>query len=118
MKSNRRFFKFSAILALSLSAILFLPEAAVGKGDVIGYASGDAFPQPNSYPTNEQLDRLTHVMAVDLYPNAQGYLYSWTIWGSSSPSPVQWNQSQRNQWLDGLVSKSPCERGKGINCDS
>ena len=62
MKSKCNFRKFSAILAVSVSAIIFLPVSAFAKGAVIGYASGDC-----GDVTNQQLEKLTHVMAVDLY---------------------------------------------------
>ena len=64
-KIRCNFRKFSAILALSVAAIVFLPEVAFAKGDVVGYASGDC-----GDVTIEQLNRFTHVMAVDLYMDA------------------------------------------------
>ena len=83
MNTNRLFLrKYATMLAFAVSIILFLPEAAVGKGAVIGYACGDQIEQTldttilAGYPTNEQLNRLTHVMAVDLYPDANGYLHT------------------------------------------
>jgi len=39
IKSNRRIFrKYATVLALAVSAIVFMPEVAFGKGAVIGYA--------------------------------------------------------------------------------
>ena len=69
MKNRNNFRKCAAIVVLTVSAIVYLPEVAFGKGAVIGYASGDCGPV-----SDEQLDRLTHVMAVDLYPDADGFL--------------------------------------------
>jgi hypothetical protein len=76
--------KYAAVLALAVSAALFLPEVMFAQGAVVGYASGDC-----GNVTDQQLDRLTHVMAVDVYPNAQGYLYSQTIRSISSSNPIQ-----------------------------
>jgi len=59
--------KYTAILALTLSAMLFLPTMSFGKGAVIGYAPGYK-PVPNT----AQLDRLTHVMVFQLFPNTSG----------------------------------------------
>ena len=61
--------KCATIVAFFVSVIVLLPEVAFGKGAVIGYASGDCGPV-----SDEQLDRLTHVMAVDLYPDANSFL--------------------------------------------
>ncbi len=70
MNSNKRILrKYAAILALVVSAIVLLPEVLSAKGAVIGYASGDC-----DKVTNEQLEKLTHVMAVDLYIKADGSL--------------------------------------------
>ena len=62
MKSNRSILRKSALmLALSVSAVLFLPKVLFAKGAVVGYVWG----QTNVTP--EQLDRLTHVVVSDLY---------------------------------------------------
>ena len=71
MKCNRRILRKSAvILAFAVSAVLFLPEALLAKGAVVGYVYG------MTTVSDAQLDRLTHVMAVDLYPDANGYFHS------------------------------------------
>ncbi len=102
MKNRCMIRMYSAILALLVSAIVLLPEALFAKGAVIGYASGDG-----DEVTNEQLNRLTHVMAVDLYPDAQGYLYSQTIWRGPSQNEIQrWNPNQVNDWLSSLVERA------------
>jgi hypothetical protein len=68
-KNINRFFqrKFAAILIFAVSAIVFLPEALYAKGAVIGYATGNAY---TTFPINFQLFRFTHMMASDLYPDA------------------------------------------------
>ena len=84
--------KYAALLA-----IVLLPDGAFAKGAVIGYWSGDG-----TALNDEQLNRLTHVMAVDVYPDANGYLYSQTLWGGSNPNPIQiWNPNQTNAKLEG-----------------
>ena len=62
--------KYATMLALTVSAMLFLPAMSFAKGAVIGYAMGGTTPQP----TAAQLDRLTHVMVFQMFPNATGGL--------------------------------------------
>ena len=90
MKSN--FIKRAAILALSVLATISLPEGLFAKGAVIGYVIG------NSSVTSDQLTKLTHIMAVDLYPTTVGGLHSANLPG--------WNPNQKNIWLDNLVKNA------------
>ena len=75
MKNRYILRKYVAILALVVSAIVFLPEALFGKGAVIGYVYGYGNNSSDNV-SDDQLNRLTHIMAVDLYPDANGYLHS------------------------------------------
>ena len=52
----------------------------------------------NTYPTNTQLERLTHIMAVDLYPKMDGSLHSENL--------PNWNPNQTNDWLQNLVNSA------------
>jgi len=105
MKNRSILRKCAAIAAFAVSAVLFLPEVLFAQGAVIGYAwgweaedSGDL----SSYPTNDQLDKLTHVMACEVYPNWDGSLtYSF---------PNYWNGG-KNDWLVSLVSRA---HAKGV----
>jgi hypothetical protein len=59
---------------LSLYTILFLPLSLFSQGAIVGYADGNKRVNANnvtSFPTNAQLDRLTHVIAVGLGVNDQ-----------------------------------------------
>jgi hypothetical protein len=114
MKKSKSIFRKCVIsLTLIVSVIVYLPEVAFGKGAVIGYACGDQIEPPLtpqklvSYPSNAQLDRLTHVMTVDLYPDANGYLLTNQLptWNPNYPNnPDAWivnfvgsaHQSPRN----------------------
>ena len=64
MKNRRSFLKkYAIILAVTVSAVMFLPTSAFAKGAVIGYAPGYRVASNNlaSFPTDAQLDRLTHL---------------------------------------------------------
>ena len=110
MNKNRCIFKKYAItLALAVSAIVFLPKTAFSKGAVIGYACGDQILWPPtgklaSYPSDAQLDRLTHVMAVDLYPDADGFLH--TVHMFNRNLSTVWNGNDIDPWLSSLVTRA------------
>ena len=81
MKSFRKILrKYAVLLALPIAITLFLPETLFAKGAVIGYVYGKRIDEttpsaaPGSFPTNDQLDRLTHVIAMDIFPDANGNL--------------------------------------------
>ena len=59
--------KYAAILVITVVVIVFLPEAVLAKGAVIGYAK-------DNKPTDAQLLNLTHVMAFSIIPNNDGSL--------------------------------------------
>jgi len=62
MNKNRCFFrKYVAILAFVLLAIVFQPGALFAQGAVVGYVS------VNDVVTDAQLNRLTHIMAYNLF---------------------------------------------------
>jgi len=65
---NRNLRKCAAIFALAVSAVVFLPEALFAKGAVIGYVWG------SDVVSDDQLDRLTHVMVYNLFTNSNGTL--------------------------------------------
>ena len=67
MKNRSNYRKYAAIAAFAISAILFLPEALFAKGAVVGYVYGSSNNNSSTTVTDAQLDRLTHIMAVDLY---------------------------------------------------
>ena len=83
MKSFRKILrKYAVLLALPIAITLFLPETLFAKGAVIGYVYGKRIDEttpsaaPGSFPSNAQLEKLTHVMAVDVYPDANGNLHT------------------------------------------
>jgi len=83
--------KYAVILALTVSAILFLPAKLFAQGAVIGYA------WVRDNPTDEQLENLTHLIALEVYPN-------WD--GSLTYSLPNWNPNQKNDDLESLVSRA------------
>ena len=93
MKNRSILKKYAAILAFAVSAIVFLPETLHAQGAVIGYVWGG-----NSV-SDAQLDRLTHIMVVDLYVSTTGTLL---------PNPG-FNMSITNwinNWLTPLVNRA------------
>ena len=60
------------ILTFTLLIALFLPNASFGQSAIIGYGYGKMWIEElleyplSGFPTNEQLDRLAHVIAVGL----------------------------------------------------
>ena len=68
MKNKFNLLKYAAILAFSVSSIVFLPETLIAKGAVIGYV------WPEVTTTNARLDRLTHALVFDLHPTATGVI--------------------------------------------
>jgi|GEM_PF-1883713 len=79
IKNVRILRKYSAVLALTVSAVLFLPEVLFAQGAVIGYAEYRNYAPYNAPPTAAQLDRLTHVIAFSVYPNTDGTLNTSTV---------------------------------------
>ena len=71
MKNRFIFRKYAALLMMSVSTVVFLQEALFAQGAVIGYVNGRT---DDILVSDDQLDRLTHAMAVDLYPDANGNL--------------------------------------------
>jgi len=76
MIKNSMIRKYVIILALAVSAALFLPKTLLAQGAVVAYANyhwvdSTQYVQ-TGFPTDEQLDRLTHVMLVDLYTDTDG----------------------------------------------
>ena len=69
MIKNSMIRKCAAIAAFAVSAVWMLPEALLAQGAVVAYADykwvDSTQYYPTVFPTNEQLDRLTHVMVVD-----------------------------------------------------
>jgi len=90
MKYRSILSKYTAILALAVSAILFLPVVAFGKGAIIGYVWG------KTAVTNTQLEKLTHIMVVDLYMDANGNVFP------NPDFPNNWVSA----WLDPLINNA------------
>ena len=112
MNENRSFLKkYAATLVLTVSVVLFLPKVLFAQVAVIGYAAadGDAPPNYNSFPSNDQLDRLTHVIAMDVYPDADGYLKSNQL--PSLKSNIIWT-NQTDVWLANLVNRAHAKSKK------
>ncbi len=61
--------KYFLILALSVFLVLFLPVSLFSQGAVVGYADGNTHVNTgnlSSFPSNAQLNKLNHVIAVGL----------------------------------------------------
>ena len=85
----------TAILVLTVSAIVLLPTVLFAKGDVVGYA-----PEYKNPPSNEQLDRLTHVIVFSVYPDASGNLLN-----KSALENNTWLSSNANSLLKRAQAK-------------
>ena len=97
-KNNQILRKYVAILAL-----VFLPNVLFAQGAVVEYLWGE---NPVLEP---QLSRLTHVMAVDLYPDANGFLFSQNLCGGcnhvpTTPETVSSGISLKFKMLDILIN--------------
>jgi len=93
--------KYAAILTFAVSAVFFLPEELFAQGAVVGYANpiGLTGIALNNYPSDDQLESLTHVITVDIGCNTDGTLKN----GINLPN--SWN-GNKNQWLINLVSRA------------
>jgi len=98
--------KYATVLALTVSAMFFLPEALFGKGAIVGYVYGKRVQElnlaNNALPSNDQLSHMTHVMAVSLKTNTDGTLDKTNL-------PNRWvgnNTNNKNIWLDSLVIRA------------
>ena len=82
MKDKYMIRKYAATLALAVSAIVFLPVALLAQGAVTVYADGgcsgptcngwfNQYPSADvtSFPSDAQLDRLTHIIATSIWCN-------------------------------------------------
>ena len=106
--------KGAAIFALCVSSVLFLPDALFAQGAVVGYAYGlgwigkpPNYPAYTDFPSTQQLNRLTHVIASDIGCQYNGTLYIAKLpnnW-NSIPSNYNWN-GEKNLWLESLVSRA------------
>ena len=105
--------KYAAILVLSVSAVLFLPEALLAQGTVSAFAHGADYgifsSNLNTFPSGAQLDRLTHVIAGDIGCSVNGALWIGklpTIWNGTPPSLNNiWNGTP-NTWIQDVVSRA------------
>ena len=92
-------FVFKAILGFFL--VLFLPVLLFSQGAIIGYADGNTHVDADnlsSFPSNAQLDKLNHVIAVGLGVNLSGTL-------KTSDLPNYWN-GNTNTWITSLVNRA------------
>ena len=132
MKNIRNFKKYAIILALNVCSIVF----AFAQGAVTGYAAGGDwidkpphYPTYTTFPTTAQLQRLTHVIASDIgcithdVTGAYEGLYIDKLpdnWSSDKPSASTWkianNSTNKNKWLEDLVSRAHAEGVKAILC--
>ncbi len=102
-------YKYIFIFALGFLFILILPLSLFAQGAVVGYADGNKRVNANnltSFPSNAQLDRLTHVIAVGLGVNLSGTL-------KKNDLPNFWN-GNTNTWLASLVSRAH-QRGTKVS---
>ncbi len=66
--------KNTIVLAICVFAFLFLPSSLFSQAAVVGYADGNKhvnLKYLSSFPSNAQLDRLNHVVAVGLGVNPE-----------------------------------------------
>ena len=98
---NRCIRNYAVLLALVVSAIAFRTELLSAQGAVVGYVNPNGVNNPN-YPSNEQLNRLTHIMVVDIGCNTNGTLKK----GVNLPNNWSGTNGFTNSWLTGLVSRA------------
>lgn len=97
--SIKKFILISAFFSLNIT--LFMPLSLFSQGAVVGYADGNKRVNANnvtSFPTNAQLDKLTHVIAVGLGVYTSGAL-------KKSDLPGSWN-GNTNTWIASLVNRA------------
>ena len=66
--------KNTILLAICVFAFLFIPSSLFSQGAIVGYADGNKHVNVNNvagFPSNVQLDRLNHVIAVGLGVNSE-----------------------------------------------
>ena len=113
MMKNRLIRKYATIAVMGISVALFLPEALLAQGAVVGYANGSetgnvTLSTVTSFPTNSQLEKLTHVIARRIRCAADGNLTTETLpnyWNGSKPVNNIWNY-ETNSWLASLVERA------------
>ena len=117
--------KHTLKLIFVLSIVLFLPNILFSQVDIVGYAYGKryidnlGFPEytTTTFPSNVQLDRLSHVIASDIGCFGNGSLFTGKLpesWHGNSPTDDIWNGS-KNKWLESLVNRA---HAKGVNAKS
>ena len=101
--------KCAAILALTISVVLLLPEALFAQGVVVAYTSyrwtEDTDYAQTDFPTNEQLNRLTHVI------HTLGVMRNGTL---KTDAPY-WDVN-RKLWFASLIDKAHQKGVKVIMC--
>ncbi|MBW6499363.1 MAG: glycoside hydrolase family 18 protein, partial [Bacteroidales bacterium] len=109
--------KYTLKFIFVVSIAFLLPVTLFSQMAVVGYADGKKYVNANNYtsfPSNEQLDRLTHVIASDIGCMDDGRLFTGKLpdfWESAPPSNYIWNGS-KNKWLASLINKA---HAKGVN---
>ncbi|MFW6326863.1 MAG: glycosyl hydrolase family 18 protein, partial [Bacteroidota bacterium] len=108
------------IFVLSLSMFfhfsLFSQVAVVGFADGGAYIGKPEFPEhtTTTFPSNLQLEKLTHVIAADIGCRNNGSLFTGKLpdfWQGTPPPDNVWNDS-KNEWLENLVNRA---HAKGVN---
>ena len=98
---------YATILTLVLLTIVLLPEVLFAQGSVVAYAFGKEKVQQNtlsSFPSNNQLNKLTHVVVSAIGCLNDGKLFIRDLpqfWQTPSPATNIWNGST-NRWIEDL----------------
>lgn len=101
-------------LIIVVSLALFLPVAILAQNNIVGYGYGKKWIQEleeyplTGFPTNAQLERLTHVIASDIGCFGDGSLFAGKL-------PNDWN-GNKNLWLENLVNRAHA-KGVDANCN-
>lgn len=107
---------------------LFLPNILFAQMGVVGYAYGKGyignleFPEytTTTFPSNVQLDRLTHVIASDIGCEDDGSLFTGKLpnyWEGPPPPLNIWN-GNKNEWLESLINRAHAKGVKVSICVS
>ena len=95
---------YSLKLIIVVSIALFLPVAILAQNTIVGYGYGKKWIEEleeyplTGFPTNAQLERLTHVIASDIGCFGDGSLFTGKL-------PNGWN-GNKNLWLESLISRA------------
>jgi len=110
-----KMYKLKTIFVLSFS--MFFHFSLFSQVAVVGFADGFSHVDLDNltiFPSNLQLDKLTHVVAADIGCLEDGSIHTGKLpdyWDGTPPPNNIWN-GNKNEWLENLVNRA---NTKGVN---